>query len=92
MFKRAIWTGVGFGIGTASSWWLKRKVRRAVAHQAERLAPAAVRRRVANALTSRADAVRHEVTSAVREGRASAREYRDAVEPARPHLRAVPDR
>jgi hypothetical protein len=92
MFKRALWAGVGFGVGTASSWWVKRKVRKTVSRQAERLAPSAVRRRIADSVTQRASSVRDEVAGAVSEGRATAKKYRDDLEPEqRPHLRAVPD-
>lgn len=92
MFKRAIWAGVGFGVGTASSWWVKRKVRRVVSQQAERLAPRAVRRRMADSVRGRATSMRDEVSGAVREGRDTARTYREDLEPSQhPHLRAVPD-
>ena len=43
MFKRVIWTGVGYGLGVGSSVLVQRKVKRTVTRTVERYTPAQLR-------------------------------------------------
>ncbi|MDH3706107.1 MAG: hypothetical protein OES57_08570 [Acidimicrobiia bacterium] len=69
MFKRVIWTGVGYGLGFGSSIYVQRKVKRAVERAPDRVrAEAAVRSRAA---ADRAKVIVTEVRAVVRESRAA---------------------
>lgn len=70
MFKRVIWTGVGYGLGFGSSIYVQRKVKRAVERAPDLVrAEAAVRSRAA---ADRAKVIVSEVRSVVRESKALA--------------------
>ncbi|NNE72689.1 MAG: hypothetical protein HKN26_03420 [Acidimicrobiales bacterium] len=47
MFKRVIWTGVGYGLGVGSSVLVQRKVKRTVTKTVERYTPAQLREQAA---------------------------------------------
>ena len=67
MFKRVIWTGVGYGLGLSSSIYVQRKVRRAVEKTPEKVrSEAAARTRAA---ADRAKVIATEVRAVVRETR-----------------------
>lgn len=68
MFKRLIWTGVGYGLGVGSSVYVQRRVKRAVEQAPERIrAEASARSRAAAA---RARTLGTGIVAVVRESRA----------------------
>ncbi len=88
MFKRVIWMGAGFGAGLGSSYWVKRAVNRKV----QKVVPDDVR----SAVTAKAKSAGTTVKAAVKEGRATMKQYQHDAEARldgdrRANLRAVPD-
>ncbi|MDH4168223.1 MAG: hypothetical protein OEW42_01410 [Acidimicrobiia bacterium] len=67
MFKRVIWTGVGYGLGLSSSIYVQRKVRRAVENAPEKVRSEAAAR--SRAAADRAKVIATEVRAVVRESR-----------------------
>ena len=72
MFKRVIWWTTGAVAGTVGSRWLERKAKRAVTAKVAALAPSAVVQRVRGVASSRNDATRARIRSAISEGRTAA--------------------
>ena len=71
MFKRVIWTGVGYGLGLGTSIYVQRKVRRAVDRAPERVrAEMSQRGRV---VAQRARVITSDVRHIVRESREATR-------------------
>ena len=71
MIKRAVWFGSGFTAGLAGSYWVKRAVRQRV----ERYAPEHLRHQAAD----RARDLRHDVLTAVNEGREAMRRHAEEM-------------
>lgn len=72
MFKRVIWWATGAVAGTVGSRWLERKAKRVVTTKVAALAPSAVVQRVRGIASSRNDATRARIRSAINEGRTAA--------------------
>lgn len=85
MFKRVIWTGVGYGLGMGTSLYVQRRVRRAiVSHTPDQLRETAVsqsRRAVDTTrhLAHRARRYGINVAEATREGRAAMQREHDSL-------------
>ncbi len=91
MFKRVVWTGVGYGLGFGSSVYVQRKVKKAV-EQAVEQAPDRVKQEVLDRgrdLAVRARAAGSEMAHVAREGR---RAFNDPDGPNPPARKSGADR
>ena len=86
MFKRVTWLGVGFTLGVGTTAYAARKARQRL----ESYKPPAVLDRVTTTITTRSVTFKDQVTEALTEGRAAARQ-REAELRDQKGLTIVPD-
>lgn len=82
MFKRATWLGVGFTLGVGTTVVAARKARQ----QLDRYKPPAVLDRVTTTITTKSVTLKDQVSEALADGRAAAKEREATLRAEHPHL------